>query len=255
MMFKNSYQVPKVFLADSSLNSLILLAKLFASVILLSYAAIQDIKYRELNVFTCILLLFLGVVSTIIEACNTTISPSTILFQLSTSFITLLLLYFMSFYKLGDMLILFSISLIHPSLTQPVVQGHMLSLTAPVFGLTVLLNTELFSMTVLMLNLIHNLRSEAWNTAKSSLPAAKRIFYMFFLRAVEREEASSRVYKPFTRRTVAVSKPSSSLKELSITGNNEPVFVQYVTPMAFFILVGYLTALLFGSLVPIFYAA
>ncbi|MBO3833258.1 MAG: hypothetical protein FGF51_07785, partial [Candidatus Brockarchaeota archaeon] len=123
------------------------------------------------------------------------------------------------------------VCLTHVSTTMPLLHGGLLRVFYPDFSLTVLLNAEILSSTIVASNLVHNLRSGAWGSYPSE-PFKKRIIRMLLLRAVGNGE--------------------SSLKELDIgSAGSGIVFVKKTVPLAFFILPGYLATLLFGSLLPL----
>jgi hypothetical protein len=197
--------------------------RIIFSTLLLCHAAIQDIKHRELEASAWVPVILFGVSTLIIELAVSS-SLETILSRLVLMLATLSLLFLLGLYELGDALILAGIGLTHISTTRPLVQGRLLQMPFPEFSLTVLLNAELFSLTTIVLNLVHNLHSGALAEVRKKIFHGK-IIHLLLLKAV----------KP------------------SVETGRRIVFVKQTVPMVLFILLGYVATLLFGSLIPMPY--
>lgn len=193
------------------------------SALLLCHAAVQDVKHRELDASAWVPIILLGV-STLIMELTVFSQPETILPRLALILSTLSLLFLLGLYELGDALILVGIGLTHVSTTKPLVQGCLLRLPFPEFSLTVLLNAELFSLTIIVLNLAHNLYSGALAESRNNI-LREKIFNLLFSKAV----------KP------------------GVETGQGIIFVKQTVPMALFIFLGYAATLLFGSLIPLPY--
>ncbi len=214
----------QVLQAFSSLKTLV-------SIFLLCHAAAQDFENRELEASAWVPVILLGALTLILEL---TVSPfETILAKVFLNIILLSLFFLLGLYGLGDALILAGVSFTHVSTTRPLLQGRLLQLSFPEFGITVLLNAELLSSATMVLNMVRNLRSGAWSTVLKGEPFHRRLAYMLLLRAVEQ-------------------RIGAGLEGCSADGSeNRMVFVKQTIPMALFIFFGYVVTLLFGSLIPL----
>ena len=200
--------------------------KTLLSLLILCHAAFQDLEERELGASAWLPILLLGALTLILE-------PAQLLLETALSIIhtlsVLSILFLLGLYGLGDALILAGICLTHVSTTRPLLQGCLVKLLYPDFSLTVLLNSEILSLTMIASNLAHNLRSGAWDSMPKEEPFKKRVVKMLLLRAVKQcveaqGEACNAQKKFFAKQTV---------------------------PMVVFILPGYVATLLFGSLIPL----
>ncbi|MEM3390251.1 MAG: hypothetical protein QW491_12710 [Thermoproteota archaeon] len=199
-------------------------------IILLCQAAFQDLKKRELDASAWLPILLLGLSAFILQLASNMLLET--FFKLVQTMSLLGLLLFIGLYGPGDALILVSICLTHVSTTRPLLHGGLLRFFHPDFSLTVLLNAEILSSTSVASNLFHNLRSGAWSSSPSE-PFKKRFTSMLLFRAVRKGDESS---------------PNG----LDIGGAaGRIVFVKKTVPLAFFILIGYVVTLLFGSLLPL----
>jgi|YelNatPaOPRAMG01_1025707.scaffolds.fasta_scaffold32532_2 hypothetical protein len=197
--------------------------RIFFSALLLCHAAIQDIKRRELEASAWVPIILLGVSTLIVELAVFS-QLETILPKLALTLATLSLLFLLGLYELGDALMLIGIGLTHISTTRPLVQGCLLQLPFPDFSLTVLLNAELFSLTIIVLNLVHNLNSGALAEVRKKF-LREKLIHLLLLKAVKPDVETGR----------------------------RIVFVKQTVPMVLFILLGYVATLLFGSLIPLPY--
>ncbi|MGC8831620.1 MAG: hypothetical protein ACP5PQ_03470 [Thermoproteota archaeon] len=189
------------------------------SALLLCNAAFQDVKNRELEASAWVPIILIGISTLIVELVFSRLE--TILPKLALILSTLSLFFLLGLYELGDALILVGIGLTHISTTQPLAQGRLLQLPFPEFSLTVLLNAELFSLAIIVLNLVHNLHSGALAEVRGKV-LREKVLHLFFLKAV----------KP------------------GVETGRRIMFVKQTVPMALFIFLGYAATLLFGSLVP-----
>ncbi|MEM2088633.1 MAG: hypothetical protein QXF52_08220 [Thermoproteota archaeon] len=190
--------------------------------LLLCNAAIQDVKNRELEASAWVPIILIGVSTLIVELVFSRLE--TILPRLALILATLSLLFLLGLYELGDALILVGIGLTHISTTKPLIKGCLLQLPFPEFSLTVLLNAELFSLIIIVLNLVHNLYSGALADVREKV-LREKVLHLLFLKAV----------KPGVE-------TGQSIK-----------FVKQTVPMVLFIFLGYAATLLFGSLIPLPY--
>lgn len=193
---------------------------------MLCYAAYQDLENRELDASTWASMLILGISMITLEFTPTMLPQMFLKLTQSIALLTMFLL--LGLYELGDALILIGICLAHVSTSRPLLGGHFLKPYFPDFSLTVLLNSEIFSLTTMLSNLIHNLRSGAWNTLAVDEPFQKKVFCMLFLRTV-----------------------GQGLDARKGHATNHSTFVKRTIPVVLFILPGYVVALIFGSLLPL----
>lgn len=199
-------------------------------IILLCHAAFQDLKKRELDASAWLPILLLGLSAFILQLASNMLLEN--FFKLVQTMSLLGLLLLLGLYGPGDALILVSICLTHVSTTRPLLQGGLLRVFHPDFSLTVLLNAEILSSTIVASNLFHNIRSGAWGSFPGE-PFKRRIVRMLLLRAVR-------------------NRGEPSQKGLDTGGaGSRIVFVKKTVPLAFFILIGYVVTLLFGSLLPL----
>lgn len=203
--------------------------RIIFSTLLLCHAAVQDLKHKELEASAWIPIVLLGV-STLIFEITVFSQLETVLPRLALMLTILSLMFLLGLYELGDAIILVGIGLTHISTTRPLVQGCLLQLPFPEFSLTVLLNAELFSLTTIVSNLVHNLGSGALAEVKKKL-FHKRLVYMLLLKAVKRGVETGR-------------------EEYVTEDSKRMMFVKQTVPMVLFILLGYVATLLFGSLIP-----
>ncbi|MEM2940163.1 MAG: hypothetical protein QW304_01210 [Thermoproteota archaeon] len=206
---------------DPGLQAFSILRTVF-SALLLCHAAVQDVKNRELESSAWAPIILIGVSTLIMELVSSRLE--TILPRLALILSTLSLLFLLGLYELGDALILIGIGLTHISTTRPLAQGCLLQLPFPEFSLTVLLNAELFSLTIIVLNLVHNLYSGALAEVREKI-LREKILHLLFLKAVKPDVETGR----------------------------RIMFVKQTVPMALFIFLGYVATLLFGSLIPLPY--
>jgi hypothetical protein len=196
------------------------------SILILCHAAFQDLKKRELGASAWVPILLLGVLTLILEPASTTLLEKAL--SLVQTLSVLSTLFLLGLYGLGDALILAGICLTHVSTTRPL-QGCLIRLLYPDFSLTVLLNAEILSLTTVASNLVHNLRSGAWDSLSREEPFKRRVARMLLLRAVRQSvEAPEEAYN-----------------------GRKMFFAKQTVPMVVFILPGYVATLLLGSLIPL----
>ncbi|MGQ9479524.1 MAG: hypothetical protein ACUVQ0_05895 [Thermoproteota archaeon] len=176
----------------------------------LTYAALQDVRSREISIFTWGPVLatgvFSGAVSILVSPLH--ILPRTVVFTaLTVVFSALGLL------KAGDTVLLLGIGLSHVPLERPLISGMFLNIFSPGFGLTVLLNTELLSLTLIPAKIVNGLKKGGWRKALSRI-----------ILSVRKHSAHKHDYS-----------------HAEIHGN----------PLVPFMLPGYLFTLLFGSILPV----
>jgi hypothetical protein len=183
------------------------------------------LEKRELVASSWLPILLLGALTLILEPASTILERAPSLIQTLSVLITLFLL---GLYGLGDALILAGICLTHVSTTRPLLQGCLLRLLYPDFSLTVLLNSEILSLMMILSNFVHNLRAGAWGNLKEE-SFKKRVMKMLLLRAVRQGvEDLGKVYD-----------------------GQKTFFVKKTVPMVVFILPGYVATLFLGSLIPL----
>ncbi|MEM3711927.1 MAG: hypothetical protein QXR97_00070 [Thermoproteota archaeon] len=188
-------------------------------IVLLSNAALQDLRHRELNASAWFPMIIMGIVFLGVELAT---SPRAvgIIVRLVITLVILLLPYFLHLYELGDVIVIISLSLTHISTTEPILGGFFIIRLFPDFGLTMLWNTELIMLFLVLLKTIYELASGNWGKRK-----------------VGKHSPDSNV--------------SLNLVVIRKNENSRASFFKQETPLISFLLPGYVLTILFGSIFPL----
>ncbi|MEM1558615.1 MAG: hypothetical protein QXT26_03055 [Thermoproteota archaeon] len=198
------------------------IVKSFLPVVLLFNAAIQDFRHRELDASAWVPIIILGIFSLGFELLAS-LNVGGVVTRLGVTIITLSLPYFLRLYELGDAIIVIGLSLTHISTTRPFLGGGFLRTLFPDFGLTVLWNTEIIMLLIVLSKRFLDLVSENWwEIFTNSKLLHARITHGITLKAVKENK-------------------------------REGSFLKQKIPLVTFILPGYAVTILFGSLIPPFF--
>lgn len=196
------------------------IVKSLLPVALLFNAAIQDFRRRELNASAWAPIITLGIVSLGVELLAS-LNVGDVVTRLGITIVTLSLPYFLRLYELGDAIIVIGLSLTHISTTRPFLGGCFLRTLFPDFGLTVLWNTEIIMLLIVLSKRFFDLVSEGrGETLTNSKPLHAKITHGIPPKAVRENKRRSS-------------------------------FLKQKIPLVSFILPGYVVTILFGSLTPL----